>query len=908
MENIGNLPLIKYVILGKFLKEKEIMEINKKVLALILSLTMVVSLFTSTTAFASGENSMDSGAAAALAEDDVHSYEVGPTNCEAQMPVNDRRRFHIEGVEDTLTWSITRHPKDSTDGIVSISKNGVITALKAGRTLLTATDEKDTCGKSYYVLIEVYQVPEERKKLLINYDCSLMFTGEKRTIVVRATGESDSVLSYKWTSSDKQVISVDNSGTVTAKALGTATITVSVKDNKNYEQASIDIVVRDKKEKTASFSYDNVTYTPIDYRWGEASSSQSGGHTKISVLSVFKTNASLDSSRGFLYLKVPIGQNSEFHGYTGETRSSYTVEKSFFIQPVSATANETVIKIPLSILGNVSEFEIQANNKTNSTEKYFYWNFRFNKNTFDEETLLQFPMGTYRSAFGSIISIDKSGKFTLDGNEIKENSWVSDSYGFDHQQYLSYSYTDGNLSKISAQTANINATDLWLANKDDTIIRELSYDSKAKTLTDSDGTVYKFGRTTDDQTKAAQDAISALPNGSATLNDGDKEVIVNVVKKVFGLNHAQQSDLGNAAIEKLGILLRKITDGTVTKTVNAITVDSSVKDSNKISETPSISGLLVAAGITGEEKDKMEVKLGMEQVSTTVPDAVLALKLSLSKVIADKIIEIHTLNVPVQICFRFPKSFENDSKSTYKILHQKSDGTEELPLQISYDRSDKIYSGMFTTSSLSTFTVIKSKSNSSSNSGSSSGSGSGSGFNSGFDFGSGSSAQAKTFVSDTVADFNVKGEYQFKITSTNGQIPTLVVGTASIFNTQLVKVSGNDYYFKLIATGNPGTRSGIYVNGVKLLVATVAANSPTVKCDTSHPFKVKAGNAYTFKLTAESKPTFVVGTSSAFKTEFVKAVGKDYFFKVTAVGEAGITSGFYINSQKTPVTIVTISK
>ena len=171
-----------------------------------------------------------------------------------------------------------------------------------------------------------------------------------------------------------------------------------------------------------------------------------------------------------------------------------------------------------------------------------------------------------------------------------------------------------------------------------------------------------------------------------------------------------------------------------------------------------------------------------------------------------------------------------------------------------------------------------------------------------------SSTTATTFISDTTTDLNVKDTYQFKITGANGQVPTLVVGTADVFNIQLVKVSDNDYYFKLIATGKPGTKAGIYVNGVKLLTATVTATASTVKSDTSLPFNIKTGATYTFKITAESKPTLVAGTPSGFSIDYVKAVGKDYFFKVTAIGKAGTVCGFYINSQTMPVAVATITK
>ncbi len=181
------------------------------------------------------------------------------------------------------------------------------------------------------------------------------------------------------------------------------------------------------------------------------------------------------------------------------------------------------------------------------------------------------------------------------------------------------------------------------------------------------------------------------------------------------------------------------------------------------------------------------------------------------------------------------------------------------------------------------------------------------GSGSGSDSGSGSTPTV-TFISDTTIGFNVNGAYQFKITSTNGQVPAFVIGTSGVFTTQLVKTVGNDYYFKLTAIGTPGTNAGVYVNGVKLLVATVASTTPTVKSDTTNPFNVRANASYTFKLTADSRPAFVAGTASAFKVEFVKSVGNDYFFKVTAIGAIGASSGFYINAQKTPVAVATITK
>lgn len=79
------------------------------------------------------------------------------------------------------------------------------------------------------------------------------------------------------------------------------------------------------------------------------------------------------------------------------------------------------------------------------------------------------------------------------------------------------------------------------------------------------------------------------------------------------------------------------------------------------------------------------------------------------------------------------------------------------------------------------------------------------------------------------------------------------------------------------------------------------------KIDTGAKLVVKAGKTYQFKITASSKPTFVCGNSSVFKVTYNGSKGNDYFFKVTATGKTGQVTGFYVNGEKTPCTIATIT-
>jgi len=158
-------------------------------------------------------------------------------------------------------------------------------------------------------------------------------------------------------------------------------------------------------------------------------------------------------------------------------------------------------------------------------------------------------------------------------------------------------------------------------------------------------------------------------------------------------------------------------------------------------------------------------------------------------------------------------------------------------------------------------------------------------------------------TSDTNNDFSVESgkTYQFKITSTTAA-PVFTLGTSGVFTVAPVShVAGsNDYFYKITATGKVGTATGVFLNGNKLLVATVKAAA--FKSDTTKDATVKG--AYTVKITAPAVPSFTIGTSGVFTAKFVSKTGNDYFYKITSVGKVGAKAGIYVNGVKAFVGIV----
>ncbi|HEX3039549.1 MAG TPA: hypothetical protein VHP54_04590 [Caproiciproducens sp.] len=82
----------------------------------------------------------------------------------------------------------------------------------------------------------------------------------------------------------------------------------------------------------------------------------------------------------------------------------------------------------------------------------------------------------------------------------------------------------------------------------------------------------------------------------------------------------------------------------------------------------------------------------------------------------------------------------------------------------------------------------------------------------------------------------------------------------------------------------------------------------SVRVDTGKTLKVKAGAAYQFMVTASSKPSFTAANNSVFKVTANGSKGNHYYFKATAVGKAGQSTGFYVNGEKAPRTVGTIVK
>lgn len=84
---------------------------------------------------------------------------------------------------------------------------------------------------------------------------------------------------------------------------------------------------------------------------------------------------------------------------------------------------------------------------------------------------------------------------------------------------------------------------------------------------------------------------------------------------------------------------------------------------------------------------------------------------------------------------------------------------------------------------------------------------------------------------------------------------------------------------------------------VGMFPAVGVSAAGSLKSDTTAPFSVAMGKNYTFKITAAGttkKPVVTVANGRALKVFLKGQSGNNYYYTVTAVGQAGSTSGVYM--------------
>ena len=166
-------------------------------------------------------------------------------------------------VEDTLNLNATTEPKDLTvnytstnPSVVTVDNKGNVMAVSEGNATITVTVGGD--GKyaenSTTVTVTVKKVPTE---ITVDPASLDMFVDDETVIAANLTPPEAGNVSF--TSSDENIVTVDNQGNIIAEGKGQAIITVSFAGDNKYAAAENKTITVNVSLNDASVTVDNDT-------------------------------------------------------------------------------------------------------------------------------------------------------------------------------------------------------------------------------------------------------------------------------------------------------------------------------------------------------------------------------------------------------------------------------------------------------------------------------------------------------------------------------------------------------------------------------------------------------------------------------------------------------------------------
>ena len=168
------------------------------------------------------------------------------------------------GDEETLTATVTPDNADdktvswtsSDPSVATVDDSGKVTAVAVGTATITATadGQSATCNVTVndpngeHVKVDV-------EKVELNKNTLTLKVGGEETLTATVTPDNADDKTVSWTSSDPSVATVDDSGKVTAVAVGTATITATA----DGQSATCSVTVNPSNETGIALTFSNVS-------------------------------------------------------------------------------------------------------------------------------------------------------------------------------------------------------------------------------------------------------------------------------------------------------------------------------------------------------------------------------------------------------------------------------------------------------------------------------------------------------------------------------------------------------------------------------------------------------------------------------------------------------------------------
>ena len=229
----------------------------------------------------------------------------------------------------TVNWSVT-----SGTGIVSVSSEGLITAIQSGNAVVTATSTLDSEVAANINITVTSSIAVTG--VTLNKSSTSLEISMNETLTETITPTDATNKNVTWSSSDNSTVSVDSDGLITGLKAGTATITVTTEDGSFIDTCLVTVIAS--------------SYTQIVISEAYGGGGNSGSTYKQDFVELYNnTNSNIDLSDYRLFYASAAGTFN-----TSTVLSGTILAKSYFLVQEAAGTGGTV-NIPTSdVTGSIA--------------------------------------------------------------------------------------------------------------------------------------------------------------------------------------------------------------------------------------------------------------------------------------------------------------------------------------------------------------------------------------------------------------------------------------------------------------------------------------------------------------------------------------------------------------------------
>lgn len=167
----------------------------------------------------------------------IKSITLDKTEVTAQMAL---QRYQLKatilpqsaGVDTTVVWA-TLDPK-----VLTVDQNGLVTFVGPGETYVSATAKADSTKVAYCKFIITQQV----EGVKMDFDRVTLSVGDEYRLTAVITPDNATNKKVSWSSSNTDVVKVDDTGMLTAIASGSATIVVQTEDGGYIDMTNVTVL------------------------------------------------------------------------------------------------------------------------------------------------------------------------------------------------------------------------------------------------------------------------------------------------------------------------------------------------------------------------------------------------------------------------------------------------------------------------------------------------------------------------------------------------------------------------------------------------------------------------------------------------------------------------------------------